>query len=265
MQRWFCALILAAFALGGCSNNDVPKTNAGAAPMVLRVYQVPPESTKNLEGALRQSFATGDKASIGTISSPNPGQLLVLAPADLQDSIATSLKSLGDSAKPAASAAPEQIRLQFWSIDAVPGAGDDDAALASLSGALGEARKTLGTVHFVLRDNASSVSGINEDVNKSWFGAPNESGSADTKTLAYRVNNQYGRLALYVHYSEQIPVTIHPVSYMSVGMSSNIPVQLGQTLVLSQAPIFNAPLDGKGSPGPATRLYLIRVDRVAAN
>ncbi|HET8941076.1 MAG TPA: hypothetical protein VFN13_03725, partial [Rudaea sp.] len=156
MKYATCMLALVALVLGGCGNLNPPSGGDNTAKMELRVYQVPPEHTQDLKHALQTNFQAGSdsKTPIGSVSSPAPGQLLVLAPSSLQDSIASSLKSLSGTANSTTPATPPmQIRLQFWSVDAIAGAGVDGAELGGLSEALAQTRKSLGVVHFVLRDH----------------------------------------------------------------------------------------------------------------
>ncbi len=259
MKRYVYALVLMTFLLGGCSNGNPVAPGDSAAKMELRVYQVPPEHTQDLLKALTVSFSSGGIATtIGTVSSPAPGQLIVLAPASLQGSIADTLKSLRDSTKPAApTSSPEQIRLQFWSVDALAGAGTDDPALSELKNALDETRKSLGDVHFVLLDHVSSVSGIRDGASKQWQTELDGPNHALTKQLEYWFKTKTDGQSLGFEYAESAG------SYVT-SVKTTVPMRNGQVLVLSQSPSSLSVVDHKQTTPAATRLYIVRADPVPA-
>ncbi len=266
MRRILIVLALALGALCGC--------DGGAQKMEVRVYQVPPDSTNALMQTLNKVFETGDKTSLGKVSSPSPGQLVVLAPASLQGSVEASLRALtkdlpGATAANATASRPDAaLRLSFWSVDAVPEAGDDDATLTSLAPALNEARKQFGAVRFELRDDVSSVTGLGRKAQRNWVGGTAAGGSPATKTLAYTLTKSGPEFELSISFGDQVPVKRNEngqssVEYMMTGLDTTTAIRLGQTLVLTQSPIPDSDASG-ATPGTLTRLYLVRVDEVAA-
>jgi hypothetical protein len=137
---------------------SAPRSVASPAdPMLLRVHAVPPARLDDIRIALANSLSMGEgQVPLGRVSTTgHPGQLLVLAPAAVQDDIAAAIPLLGEGAAPAA--VPASVALDLWSIDAVPGTGADDPGLAPLAAALDAARTTLGAVRFERRDAVSIV------------------------------------------------------------------------------------------------------------
>ncbi|MET0225174.1 MAG: hypothetical protein ABW187_01915 [Dokdonella sp.] len=263
--------MLALTALGGC---DGSHGDAAAQKMEVRVYQVPPDSTNALMQTLNKVFETGDKASLGKVSSPSPGQLVVLAPASLQGSVEASLRALAKDAAAAVQGTPHTasrpdvpLRLSFWSVDAVPLTDADDPTLAALTAPLDEVRKQLGTVHFELRDQVSAVSSSGQSVDRSWLGATGVAGSPQVKQLRYTLkSNPGGDLSLTINFGDQIPVQTGNgggPQYLTTGTSTTTTVRLGQTLVVTQSPIPDNESPGNASSS-LTRLYLVRVDEVPA-
>jgi hypothetical protein len=271
MQRFLFVLVLALGTLCGCEGGH---GDAGAQKMEVRVYQVPPDSTNALMQTLNKVFETGDKTSLGKVSSPSPGQLVVLAPASLQGSVEASLRALAKdlpagAGTNAAVGKPEgPLRLSFWSVDAIPEAGDDDTALAALAPALDEARKQLGAVHFELRDEVSGVTSVGKKADRSWVGVAAANGSPLPKQLEYSLTRNAADFELSIGVSDQIPVRKTEngqsiVQYMTSVINTTTAVRLGQTLVLTQSPIPDSE-SSAATPGTLTRLYLVRVDEVAA-
>jgi len=274
MNRHLGMAALALGLLAGCSPGGSPSGDAAAQHMEMRVYAVPPEQTDALGNTLNTVFATSGSVSIGKASSPVPGQLLVLAPANLHGSIEASLRALTNGGGPAAAAAaPKQFRLSFWSVDALPESGKDDLELEPLQGALGEARKQLGPVRFVLRDEVSAVSSAGQSVQRSWPGAKltNDSGRPVQK-LQYQLEDVApAGLKLTLSNSDQVPVVLsrdgqNDVQYVNVGSNTTTAIRLGQTLVLARNPIPRDPVSTGETTvsNRTTRLYLVRVDDVPA-
>lgn len=261
-------LILAlAAGLAGCRGGS--GADATVPTMQVQVYAVPAAETDRLVDTLNKVFATSTTLSLGKASSPSPGQLVVLAPANLQGSIESSLKTLAsDSAATPAVKPDPPIRLSFWNVDAVPETGADDLELASLEGALGEVRKQLGGVRFVLRDQVSAVSGVGSKVSRSWVGTKLTSDSpSPLQTLSYTLQRQGADLMLELNFGDQIPV-LHgdAVQYMSVGTDTTTVIRLGQTLVLTQTPIPRSVMSSGdvSLSDRATRLVLVRADAMPA-
>jgi len=269
MQRFLFVLVLALGTLCGCEGGH---GDGGAQKMEVRVYQVPPDSTNALMQTLNKVFETGDKTALGKVSSPSPGQLVVLAPASLQGSVEASLRALAKD-QPAAAAAPSTtpdapLRLSFWSVDAVPETGDDDPALSDLGPALNEARKQLGAVHFELRDEASGVASLGKTSERSWLGGAVAGSNPPMKQLQYTLTRTAGTLELSINFGDEIPVRHNEngqvsVQYSRAGVQTTTSIRLGQTLVLTQSPIPDIESSG-ATPATLMRLYLVRVDEAPA-
>ncbi|HEY0178318.1 MAG TPA: hypothetical protein VGC30_01660 [Dokdonella sp.] len=255
MKRSPMTAALLALALAGCGGDgDAPK-------MEVRVYAVPTEQTDALRQALANVLsAAADKTPTGHVSSPAPGQLIVLAPKNLQGSIEASLRALTKDAPPPAAAATATgpLRLSFWSVDAVPEAGPDDAALTQLVPALEEVRKQFGAVHFELRDHVSAVSDPNQTVQRSWLGVAGAGASPPLKQLQYSFKKEADGLALTIQFGDQLPIGHGGTGYVNAGSQTTTTVRPGQTLILTQSPIP----DPDAASSTLTRLYLVRVDDV---
>lgn len=274
MNRHLGMAALALGLLAGCSAGGSASGDGAAQHMEMRVYAVPPERTDALGNTLNTVFATSDKIAIGKASSPAPGQLLVLAPADLHGSIEASLRTLTSDTSPAApAAAPRQFRLSYWSVDALPESGKDDLELEPLQGALGTVRKQLGPVRFVLRDEVSAVSSAGQLVQRSWPGAKlTRDSSRPVQELRYQLEDAApAGLKLTLSNSDQVPVVLsrdgeNQVQYIAVGSNTTTAIRLGQTLVLARNPIPRDPVSSGETTvsNRTTRLYLVRVDEVPA-
>lgn len=267
MKRYALTLILATGLLGGCGGGA--DSGPAAPKLEMRVYNVPPDQTETLIRTLNSVFAADEKTALGKVSSPTPGQLVVLAPTNLHGSIEASLRELTktqatkESQPSAKSESP--LRLSFWSVDAVPENGADDPALAALAPALDEARKQLGIVHFELRDHISGVSSPGQSVSRSWTGS-GASDSAPIRELRYTLRKNADAWTLDLSFGDQVPVTRTSngqtnVQYLATGTQTTTSVHPGQTLVVTQNPVPDSNGDASVQ---ITRLYLVRVDAVPA-
>lgn len=135
-------------ALTGCRNNTVQ-----GSTMELKVYSVPPAQTEDLTRALNGSLIT-TKAHA---SVAMPGKILVYAPHETQASVGAAIDDLAKST-PAPPATQTPLRVSFWMIDAHPGPGPDDPALAPMSDLLDGLRVAMGAQHFNLTENVSGIS-----------------------------------------------------------------------------------------------------------
>jgi hypothetical protein len=255
----FAALIL----LVGCDRpggaGETPRTD-----MELRVYPVPVDATDKLRAAIADSLRVGDKSTIGSVSSPAPGKLIVLAPGKLQESIAVVLEKLASADKAQTSAPAPQYRLRFWVVDAVFGDGADDPAIADIATATNEVRKQLGPAHFSLHATVSATSRAQYDVNKRWADAPAGSGDAALNQLHYKLFSLTDGLNLELGYTEHLPVASgKDRQYLTSDTTTTVPIRLGQLLVLSQNPVGAPGADAKPPVPAKTRLYIVRVDPVS--
>ncbi|MBR0345897.1 MAG: hypothetical protein IJI03_11630 [Rudaea sp.] len=265
MKRLIFAIALSSALLAGCSG-DKPGTADGSIRLEMRVYQVPPEDTDAIVKTLFNVLGTGDKGT-GRASSPAPGQIVVLAPANLQDSIAQTLKSIKPAAKTKAEVAPaQQMRLDYWSVEALAGAGPDAPSLKELTPAFAELRKQLGDVHFVAVNHINGVSSLGEKVERSYPSNLGVSGNPTLSQLNYELNNRPEGLMLRITSGEQIPYYTSSggagaTQYVNIGGTTTTLVRLGQILVLAQnfVPV-NVANPSAGSR--AIHLSLIRVDAI---
>ena len=94
MKKYLILLIFLSFGLlSGCGATD--HADAGHASLTLKTYKVPVGSESNLTHTLQQVFWRGkDQPGAGQAWQAGPGQILVLAPASMQDSIAKSISGL---------------------------------------------------------------------------------------------------------------------------------------------------------------------------
>ena len=235
--------------------------------MEMRVYAVPAEQTRALVNTLNSVFGAQDggvqkPASLGRVSSPAPGQLVVLAPASLQASIEASLHALSSNAPPRGddgANAEAPLRLSLWIVDALPGNGADGPSLAILAPALDEVRKTVGAAHFALRDMTEAVSRVDapQPMQRSWVGSDSQQRSM--RCLLTRRRDGY---ALDMMLSDMVPAAEQAGAaprYTPSQTSTNTSIRTGQTLVLAQSP-----LPAHGSDPGGARLYIIRVDAIPA-
>jgi hypothetical protein len=267
MKRLLPAIALTAALLAGCHGGQAASSADGNGnKLEMRVYQVPAEDTDAIIDTLSKVLGFGDKGT-GRVSTPAPGQVVVLAPASLQDSIAQTLKSIKPAAKTKAEAAPaQQMRLDYWSVDALAGAGQDDPSLKELTPAFTELRKQLGEVHFVSVNHISSVSSLGQRVERSYPSNLGATGNPTLSQLNYELNNKPEGLMLRITSGEQIPYStsssgVGATQYVNIGATTTTSVRLGQILVLAQnfVPVNAA----NSSAGPrAVHLSLIRVDAI---
>lgn len=265
MKRYALAFVLAATVLAGCRGGG---SDTAEPALEMRVYDVPVAQTEALERTLNNVFADGGKNVTGRVSSPAPGQLVVLAPAGLHGSIEASLRTLAKEQAPQAGSAARgpdtPMRLSFWTVDAVPVDGPDDSSLATLAPALDEARKQLGIVHFELRDHVSGVSGFGQPVERSWPALDSQGTPGAVRQLKYTLRSGSPTPLLELSFADQIPVTrtfngASSVTFANTGARTTTAVAPGQTLVITQNPVP----EGDGSSS-VMRLYLVRVDPVAS-
>lgn len=262
MHRLIFLLALLPLTLSGCHSDASVPEGAGDA-LELHLYHVAPQQTERLRNALNQALASGEHGHIGSVSSPGDGQLMVLAPAALQSSIAASIKAFA----PVPAAPDRRLRVQFWSVDAIPGKGDDGAGLEPVQPALAQARRLLGAMHFVLHDSAGIVSTSDRgEARSEWSAADANAPTSRMRTLTYRLDQSGDGLLLHFQYSDAIPAGVgdrHP-RLTSVDTRTTVAVQLNQLLVLAQIPLA-AVHDAKAqAAAPTMRLYIIRVTSVPA-
>lgn len=258
-----CILLALALALAGC---QAPAGGVdGASTMQLKLYRVPPDQSKtiakNLGAVLESSeFQLGTKAHTEMrVTQPFPGTVMVLAPASLQASIESAIDEMSKTSGKQVANAPDgvSLRVQFWTVQANGGTGDDTAALSDLQPALKRIRDSLGPSHFVLEDTASVL-----------VDAPNhfdptqgngKLSSARGHDFAFRALAMAGgKVSLDVEYSN----TNHSAADRSIpDLNTTVTVDPNTYVVLAEAA---PPLSTTAAPDPTLmNLLVIRVDRVA--
>lgn len=264
MKPLLPAIALAAVLLAGCHGSQT--ASADGNKLEMHVYQVPAEDTDAIIDTLSKVLGFGDKGT-GRVSTPAPGQIVVLAPASLQDSIAQTLKSIKPTAKTKAEAAPaQQMRLDYWSVDAVSGTGQDDPSLKELTPAFAELRKQLGDVHFLAVNHINGVSSLGQKVERSYPSNIGASGNPSINQLTYELNNRPEGLMLKISFGEQIPYStgsgsLGAVQYISAGGTTTTSIRPGQILVLAQNFVPVSATNPPPGPRPI-HLSLIRVDAI---
>ncbi|MDQ6647518.1 MAG: hypothetical protein M3Y93_09845 [Pseudomonadota bacterium] len=223
-------------------------TNHTGVAMELKIHAVPAQQTGKIAEALGN--AMGGKA---TVTSPAPGKLLVYAPHDAQVSIDTAITTLGKS--PSA-AAPTQVNLHFWIVDAQAGPGPDDDALKPLSAPLDVIRKNTGPLHFQLDQVVAAMTSSGH--NGSIVTAPD---NGYPHAFDFQVNDVTGTtINLSLGYND------HGQSGLAKFMTQ-LDLESGHYVVLAQAPGACAPaLMGQAAPPcpqkPTLRLLIVRADRL---
>ncbi len=235
--------------LAACSASGNDHGDSGAAAMTLKIYAVPPAQTEQLRQSLGN--ALGKTANV---TVPAPGKLLIYAPAGAQASISAAISNLGESGT--AEAAPAQVDLHFWVVDAQTGTGVDDPALKPLASALDAVRKNMGPLHFKLDQAVAAITSVGHD--------------GSLKTAA---EGGYPRgFGFEVNTAHDNTINLQ-LSYADDGFSglaqfeTRIDVQSGHYVVLAQAPgACPAALPGKAAPPcpekAVLRLLIVRADRL---
>lgn len=245
LSRVACAMAL--LGLVGChAPSDHPKT-----AMELKIYAVPAQQSSQLASALGN--ALGKTANV---TEPAAGKLLVYAPRDAQDSIAATLASLGN-------ASPEkqvdaQVEVHFWMVDALPGAGPDDATLKPLAPALDGLSKNLGPLHFQLYQSVSARTSVG---NRAAAISTAPAGGYSS-SFFFGINTVIGStIDLWMDYED------HGATGLAK-FKTQISTQSGHYVVLAQGPgTCAATLPGQAAPPcpvkPLLRLLVVRVDRLS--
>ncbi len=218
------ALVLSLTACGARENN----TSSDASSLTLHTYTVPDGRAKTLSITLNHVLGMGDdKNQMGRTWSIEPGQILVLAPERMQDSIAASIKQIVGK-NSAAAQPPQPVRLNAWIVDAYPGSGQSDPSLKAIEPALTAFSEAMGTAHFMAAHYLTAVSDV---------GSQTVLHPLPDHRFSYEVNRSDGGLVLKFNYSNdyrQRTVELGQVVVQSgrVGLQGQVTVQLGQTLVL---------------------------------
>lgn len=241
--HWIAGCTLA-LGLLGC---HAPSNN-GTASMELKIYPVPSGQSTRLSEDLR--IALVDKAQV---AAPTPDKLLVYAAHDTQASIGSVIAELTKSAPPPF-AAPAEVQVHFWVIDAHAGAGGDDPALGSLSEPLMALRKSMGPLHFNLIE---AVSGTTSG------GGPARVSTGSGHIYDFDVNTaNTNQQSIMMNVSYNDMNSQKTAGFIQVHTS--IVPRSGQYIVLAQSPAATAvaPSATDSASPPTMRLLIVRADRM---
>jgi hypothetical protein len=184
--------------------------------LTLRTYTVPQGDAEALSTALNHVLGLDNyQHDIGRTYWSGPGQVLVLAPARLQDSIASSIKEMVGQNNAATSARP--LRLNAWIVDVYQGTGVLDPNLKAIQPALQAFEEDSGPAHFTQKHYFTAVSDAGADTTMS---------PLPYYDLEYSITENGDRLMLkfdYRHHFVGLPVEM---------LSGQVTTRLGQTLVL---------------------------------
>ncbi len=223
-------------ALTACQSDS----GAPDASMELKIYAVPGKHTTQIVNALNNSLAS-EKAHAAVALQ---GKVLVYAPRQAQASIGKAIEEMAEST-PDKTVDP-LYRANFWTIDAQPGAGSDDPALAPLADTLKALHAAMGPQHFSLVEAVSEQS--------SGFGSI-MTASGHTYQYDYQSRDNAKEQGIYLTLNYES----HSSQASGIGaLHAGLTVKPGQYVVLAQAP--NAAW-ATGTPG-ATRLLVARMDAV---
>lgn len=233
MKKYLILLILLSFSLlSGCGATN--HADAEHAALTMKTYTVPAGRAQDLAHTLRIVFSVGkDQADVGNAWVAGPGQILVLAPAGMQDSIAKSIRVIVANDNTAAK--PQPLRLNAWLVDAYPGKGANDPVLKTIQPALNAFAAEMGTSHFAAGHYLTSVSDAGQLAQVS--PTPGES-------LEYKVTPTGNGVVLDFNYRDR-----------GAHLNGKVTSKLGQNLVLG---LVSERPDGKG-PGSIHRLLVIRI------
>ncbi len=215
-------IFVLAVGLSACGVRS--KDADGSASLVLRTYTVPDGRAKDLSKTLNNVLGTGkDKNQLGRTWFSGPGQLLVLAPQRMQDSIASSIKEMTGK-NPDTAASPQPLRLDAWVVDAYPGQGPADPSLAAIQPALAAFSKVMGQTHFSQAQYLTAVSDIG-----SWTVLMPSPGQHFTYRL---MSSGSGLVLKFVYHDDYRYPVGHGYAMSTLGLEGQTVVQQGHTLVL---------------------------------
>lgn len=226
---------LAALSIGltGCGAKG--NGDSDDAALTMRAYTVPVSQTEAIAKTLRGLLATGkgNTAYLGDASVTSPGQIVVLAPGNMQDSIANSVKAIVSNAGTAEK--PQPLRLNAWVVNTYPGKGPDDPQLKTIQPALDAFAADMGPSHFAEAHYLTAVSDA---------GAPAGISPMGSEALNYRITPTEGGVVLAFHYR-----------YNGAHLDGQVTTKLSQNLVLGLA--SDVP-DGANAH-PVRRLLVVRI------
>lgn len=242
----FLALFPLMLWLTACGANGSTGTNASS--LTLRAYTVPASRAEDLSQTLNHLLRMGDgKTDVGRAWVAGPGQLLVLAPAQMQSSIADSLKQIVTSDQNVAT--PQPLRLNAWVVDAYPGTGPADPSLKAIQPALAAFVEDMGPAHFMRAHYLTAVSDVGAHIDLMPF---------PHGELSYSILSSEDGLVLNFDYHQ----LWSGVNGSFVMLQGRVTVPMGQTTVLglvSDRPTNHAGSDTSPSVDLIHRLLVVRI------
>ncbi|MEM9304559.1 MAG: hypothetical protein AAGE01_20775 [Pseudomonadota bacterium] len=145
-------LLLATACTGDTRAVDIP-IDPGKDPFLMQTYAVPAEAADEISRSIAFLLGGGDQ-SIGRATVIGTDRIAIAAPASAH----TGVRQLIEAAIEGGSEAPPRIRVEYWLIDAEPGAPDGlPATLAELEPALEAIVTSLGPMAFDRIDYAQHI------------------------------------------------------------------------------------------------------------
>lgn len=237
--------ILMAVGLDGCSAGSGGQTSD--ASLTLRTYGVPQGNAKSVSSTLNSVLDMYDsKQATGKTWATGPNQVLVLAPAGMQDSIANSITQIAEQDQ---SATPTKtLQLNAWLVDVYSGQGSLDPSLKVIQPALKDFESNVGPVHFAQSQYFTAVSDVGTEAHIS---------PQPPYSFTYTITNSRGGLGLRFFLAGPQSV------------SGQVSTQLGRSLVLGlmsgwqasrpQHADIRTGAGGGQQAEPSYRLLVIRV------
>lgn len=252
----FLILFPLALGLSGCGAKGSAERNDSS--LTLRTYTVPQGRAEDLSGTLNQVLGLGNyKHGVGRAWVAGPQQILVLAPTDMQGSIAASLKQILANDSDTAKSPP--LRLNAWIVDAYPGHGPADPSLKTIQPALENFAEDMGPAHFVAAHYFTAVSDV---------GAQTDMRPLARYELIYTLTRSEGGLILKFGYSQPASANNGWVN----SLKGQVTAQVGQSLVLglvSDRPTNDSSVaheggrevnaNAKSNVGSVHRLLVVRI------
>ncbi len=206
--RLILAGILMAVGLAGCSGGRGGQTSD--ASLTLRTYSVPQGNAAAVSSILNSVLSLyASKQEVGKTWAPGPNQILVLAPAGMQDSIASSITQI--AAQDPSTTSAKALQLNTWLVDVYSGQGTLDPRLKPIQSALQDFESNVGPAHFVQSQYFSAVSDVGTEAHIS---------PQPPYGFTYTITNGRGGLGLRFFLSGPQSV------------SGQVTTQLGRSLVL---------------------------------
>lgn len=243
--------------LAACHAPDTATASAPTAQMQLKLYHEPVQQSAAIERTLHTALAGNnlgntvkDRDNSMRVTEPFPGAVLVLAPAQMQDSIASAIKELTKASPKTAGSTP--LRVHFWVVQAKAGDGPDAPALRPLDPTLKQLRASLGPSHFVLNEAVSAITNATDHFDpRAGGGEVNTNQHHEFQFTA--LTNPNGDIKLQVNFRDKTSRTIPSLHTLTT-------IRPGEYVVLAQAPSTDDTANGNDTT--LMNLLVVRVDRL---